>query len=155
MTKRRQRIDSSTAAVKSMQAAGLQVPVPDHLPLTDQDLPFWQNIIAEKAKAEWSAHDLELAALLAQSLRKMRDEELTLDGEGSVITVEGRNPTANPRLTIIKDLHARVIKYRQTLGIHDRGKNGEARDSQKRREQARGIETQLDDDLLARPTSMQ
>lgn len=149
---RKQRVDSNAAAVTIMRAAASELMPPAHLPLAKEDLPFWHSVIAEKAKAEWSAHDLEIVALLAQSIRKMRDEEATLDSEGSVIQVEGRNPTANPRLAIVKDLHARVIKYRQTLGIHDRGKNGEARDSFKRKDQAKAIETKLDDDLLARPT---
>ena len=151
---RKQRIDSITAQVEVMQASVKGVEAPAHIPLTAEDEPFWQNIIAEKPKAEWTAHDLEIAAMLAQSLRKLRNEELLLDAEGSVVKEEGRNPTANPRLRIVADLHARAMKYRQTLGIHNRAKEGEARDVRKRREQAFEVENgnPLDDDLIARPT---
>ena len=154
MTERKQRVDSITAQVDIMQKSVMGVEAPAHIPLTDEDRPFWSSIIAEKPKAEWTAHDLEIAAMLAQSLRKLRDEELLLDAEGSVVKEEGRNPTANPRLRIVSDLHARAIKYRQTLGIHNRAKEGEARDVRKRREQAFAVESDnpLANDLLARPT---
>lgn len=151
--KRRQPINSITKQVEIMQKAATQLPAPQHIPLTDGDWPFWENILAEKPRAEWTAHDLEIAAMLAQSLRKLRDEEVLLDAEGSVVKEEGRNPTANPRLRIVADLHARAMKYRQTLGIHNRAKEGEARDVAKRRAQAFKVEANnpLDDELLARP----
>lgn len=151
---RKQRVDSITAQVEIMQKAVQGVEAPAHIPLTDEDLPFWRNIIAEKPKAEWTAHDLEIAAMLSQSLRKLRDEEVLLDAEGSVVKEDGRNPTANPRLRIVADLHARAMKYRQTLGIHNRAKEGEARDVRKRREQAFEVENNnpLEEDLIARPT---
>ena len=154
MSARRQPITSATAQVQVMQQAARELEPPGHVPLKEADMPFWRNIIAEKAKSEWTEHDLELAALLAGSLRRLRDEELKLDDEDAVIETVNGNMAANPRLRIVADLHARAIKYRQSLGIHSRGKGGEARDVAKRREIARGVEAQnpLDDDLLARPT---
>lgn len=152
---RKQRIDTITAQVEVMQAAVQELKPPAHVPLGKADLPFWHSIIAEKPKAEWTAHDLEIAALLANSLRKLRDEEQTLDDEGAVIeAVSSGNLVTNPRLRIVADLHARAMKYRQSLGIHNRGKDGEKRDVDKRRAQAFEVEENnpLADDLLARPT---
>lgn len=153
MTKR-QPINTATAAVQVMAKAAQTLVPPSHVPLTASDLPFWENVIAEKAKSEWTAHDLEIAALLARSLRRLDAEEAKLDGEDAVMVSGGGSPMANPRLRIISDLHARVIKYRQTLGIHSRGKGGEARDVEKRREQTRQIEdgNPMTDDLIARPS---
>lgn len=155
--KRRQPVNSITAQVSIMQKALQELQPPEHLPLTEADLPFWRSITAEKPKSEWTGHDLEIAAMLAQSLRKLRDEELQLDVEGSVVKEDGRNPTANPRLRIVADLHARAMKYRQTLGIHNRGKEGEARDVAKRRAQAFDVEADnpLNDSLLASPQTVQ
>lgn len=151
---KRQRIDSSTAAVEVMRKAASELFPPAHVPLKDADYPFWHSIIDEKAKSEWTAHDLEIAALLAGSLRRLRDEEAKLDDEDAVIETVNGNMAANPRLRIVADLHARAIKYRQTLGIHSRGKGGEARDVAKRRDQAKEIEANnpMDDDLIARPS---
>ena len=151
---KRQRIDSISAEVEVMKKSALELCPPDHVPLTEADYPFWRSILAEKAKSEWTGHDLEIAALLARAMRKLEKEEASLDSEDAVVTTVAGNLAANPRIRIILDLHARVIKYRQTLGIHSRGKDGEARDVAKRRDMARGIEAgnPLDDDLLARPS---
>lgn len=154
MAKRTQRIDSATAAVAVMLKATSEICPPAHITMTQADMPFWLSVLAEKAKSEWTAHDLELAALLAKSLRQMEEEDGLLDAEGTVLSTVSGNPTANPRVRIIADLHSRIIKYRQTLGIHARGKGGEARDVEKRRLLAKDIENNnpLDDDLLARPS---
>ncbi|MFS0736945.1 hypothetical protein ABC347_07835 [Sphingomonas sp. 1P06PA] len=158
MTKRRQRVDSVTAQVEVMQAAVVTIEAPAHVPLVEADQPFWCSILSEKTKAEWTGHDLELAAMLAIAMRRLRDEELALSGEDAVVTTTGGNLAANPRLRIVSDLHSRVMKYRQTLGIHNRGKNGEQRDVDKRRSQARVSEDAAtrvadEDDLIARPTT--
>lgn len=151
---RQQRIDSATAAVEIMGAALRELRPPAHMPLTDSDEPYWSSVVAEKAKSEWTAHDLEMAALLVTSMRKLAAEESTLDDEGSVIVTTGGNPAANPRLRVVADLHARIIKYRQTLGIHSRGKVGEQRDVERRRDAAKELEQAhpFGDDLIARPS---
>ncbi len=151
---RKQRADSITAQVEVMKAALMDLQPPEHVPLTESDLPFWRSIIAEKPKVEWTDHDLEIAALLAMSMRKMGEQDVLLDDEGPVITTAGGNMAQNPRGRVVADLHGRVIKYRQTLGIHNRGKNGEQRDVLKRRTHHDAVERNnpLGDDLLARPT---
>lgn len=158
MTDRKQRIDSITGQVEAMQAAVKELFPPAHVMLTDEDQPFWLSIIAEKAKVEWTAHDLELAALLTIAMRRLTQEEVKLASEDAVVTTTGGNLAANPRLRIVSDLHARVMKYRQTLGIHSRAKDGEARDAGRRRNQAKEAENAAtgadeDDDLIARPTA--
>lgn len=151
---RKQRIDSITAQVAVMKAAAGEVVPPEHIPLKESDLPFWRSVIAEKPKSEWTEHDREIAALLAISMRKMGEQDVLLDTEGPVVTTSGGNMAQNPRCRVVADLHARVIKYRQTLGIHNRAKAGEARDVAKRREQAFAVERDnpMEDDLLARPS---
>ncbi len=150
---KRQPINTVSAAVQVMAKAAMTLSAPGHVPLSASDQPFWDNVIAEKAKSEWTAHDLEIAALLSRAMRRLEAEETRLDGEEAVLVSAGGTPMANPRLRIVADLHARVIKYRQTLGIHSRAKDGEARDVGKRRGMAQAIEADnpLADDLLARP----
>lgn len=151
---KRQRIDTVTGAVAIMQAGLKPLAAPAHVPLADDDGPFWKSVIAEKAVSEWTAHDLEIAALLARAMRRLEAEESRVDAEQSVLCSANGAPMQNPRLRVVADLHARVIKYRQTLGIHSRAKAGEARDVGKRRSIAKGIEgnNPLDDELLARPS---
>ena len=148
---RKQRVDSNTAAVAIMQASARELFPPDHVPLGERDLPFWLNILSEKAKADWTGHDLEIAALLARAMCRLEREETALDSEDTVMHNASGTPMQNPRIRVIADLHARAIKYRQTLGIHNRGKNGEKRDTDKRTAQAKAVEVDLGDDLIARP----
>lgn len=147
---RKQRIDSIAAHVEVMKSAAKELAPPEHVPLTDADAPFWRSVIAEKPKSEWTDHDLEIAALLAMSMRKMGEQDALLDTEGPVVATSGGNMAQNPRCRVVADLHARVIKYRQTLGIHNRAKQGEVRDVAKRRQQAFAVEADnpLDDDML-------
>lgn len=154
MAGRQQRIDSVTEQVAVMQAAVREIEPPAHVPLQDAATPFWNSIIAEKAKAEWTAHDLEIAAMLARAMSQLEAEEAKLTREDSVLSNAGGTAMQNPRIRVIADLHARVIKYRQTLGVHSRGKSGEQRDVTKRRDSAMAIESNnpLADDLLARPS---
>ena len=150
---RKQRVDSTATAVEIMRKSAAELYPPEHVPLAEPDLPFWLNIIAEKAKVDWTAHDLEIAALLARAMRRLEREEIALDGEDTVMHNAGGTPMQNPRIRVIADLHARVIKYRQTLGIHNQGKNGEKRDTDKRTNAAKAIEATFeDDDLIARPS---
>lgn len=154
---RKQRVDSATAHVKIAQAAKLELMPPEHVPLAPKDMPFWRTIISEKPKAEWTPHDLEFAAHLAMSMRKLGEQEAELEREGPVYMTGGGNMAQNPRCRIVADLAARVVKYRQTLGIHSRAKQGEARDVAKRRSQAMAVEAgaQVDDDLIARAPTLQ
>jgi len=137
-----------------MKKATAKLTPPAYVPLGETEMPFWESVISEKAKSEWTAHDLEIASLLASSMARLIKENTLLAGEESVMKSESGNAYANPRLRIIADAHAQALKYRQTLGIHSRGKEGEARDAEKRRGIAKGIENDnpLDDDLLASPT---
>lgn len=150
---RRQPINTVTAAVQVMQKAAKELLPPKHIHMTKLDKPFWKSVIAEKARSEWSDHELELAALLAKTLRKLEQEDVLLDDEGSVVTTFGGHLAQNPRVRIVADMHSRAMKYRQTLGINARAKGGETRDIERRREIAKGIEANnpLEDDMLAMP----
>lgn len=154
---RKQRVDSATAHVKIVQAAILELAPPKHVPLIKNDMPFWQTVIAEKPKAEWTPHDLEFAAHLAASMRKLGEQEAELEREGPVYTTAGGNMAQNPRCRVVANLAARVLKYRQTLGIHNRAKEGEAREVAKRRAQAKAVEAgaSVSDDLIARAPTLQ
>lgn len=147
---RRQRIDSAAGAVAVMAAATRDLSPPKHLKLRRGDLPFWEAVIAERAKSEWTAADLAVAANLA---RAMADAEkianFGVDRGGNV-------PVSKLIQTIdLSDkLARRIVTLRRAIGLDNRSKNGEQRDVNKRRDAAKGIEnaSPLQDDLIARPT---
>lgn len=147
---RKQRADSVTAAITSAQAG--QIVPPSNVPLVGEDMPFFASVIGEFARTEWTAHQLELAALLAKKMRLLRDELATLETEGFVGVTANGSPCQNPRLGGVRMLDTSIMATRRSLQIHARAQGGEARDTGKRRGHLRDAEDSFsDDDLLARP----
>src|SRR3546814_691179 len=78
MSKRKQRIDSATAAVKVMQGATREIAPPAHVRMSEEDWPFWHSVIAEFARSEWTDHQLEMAAMLARAMADLEREQYEL-----------------------------------------------------------------------------
>ena len=154
MTKqRRGRIDSATEAVRVMQKSLAQIHPPASVPLDQCDLPFFVNVIDEFARSEWTAHQLELAAMLARTMADLEREQRMLREEGSVMFTDKGTPVVNPRKTIVQMNAATILSYRRSLSLHARAQSGDARDIARRRSSTKAIEDDnpLDDDLLSRP----
>lgn len=150
---RKARIDSASEAVRVMAKAATDIEPPDNVPLDDEDRPFFRNVIAEYARSEWSAHQLELAAMLARTMADLTREQALLRTEGGVAYSEKGTPVANPRKSIVQMHAGSILSFRRSLALHARAQAGEARDVAKRRDAAKQIEADnpLEDDLLARP----
>lgn len=148
---RRNRIDSVEAAVSASQKAGREITPPSNVPLKKGDLPFFASVIDEFARSEWTAHQLELAAMLAIKMRMLRDELSTLEAEGFTLVSANGAPCQNPRLGGVRMLDTSVMATRRSLQLHARATGGEARDTGNRRGIAKGYEGDAGDDLLARP----
>ena len=116
-------------------------------------MPFFASVIAEFARSEWTAHQLELAAMLARKMRMLRDEIDTLDSEGTIAETANGTPCQNPRIGAVRMLDTSIMATRRSLSLHARAREGEGRDVAKRRGMAKGIEADnpLDDELIARP----
>lgn len=77
---RNPRSDSATAAVQAAQnaAQGPLLP-PEHVPLPDGALPFWEALVRNRPRHRWNDADLATAALLAvtqmQAVAMMGDIE--------------------------------------------------------------------------------
>lgn len=153
MAKRKARIDSAAEAVRVMAKATKEIQPPSNVPLDDEDVPFFRNVIAEYARSEWSSHQLELAAMLARTMADLTREQKLLRDEGGVAYSEKGTPVANPRKSIVQMHASSILSFRRSLSLHARAQAGEARDVGKRRGAAKSIEgdNPLEDDLLARP----
>ena len=149
---RKQRIDSSSAAVRIMQGAGREIAPPAHVPLDEMDWPFWHSVVAEFARSEWTEHQLELAAMLARTMATLEAEQRTLRVEGYIAVRENGTTVENPRARAVKSLTGDILSLRRSLALHARARSGDSRNDGARKEAGRQIETTLDDDLLARPS---
>ncbi|MER9170926.1 terminase small subunit [Mesorhizobium australicum] len=153
MAKRKARIDSAAEAVRVMGKAASKVTPPENVPLDAEDMPFFYNVIGEYARSEWSAHQLEIAAMLARTMADLTREQKLLRDEGGVSYSEKGTPVANPRKSIVQMHAGSILSFRRSLSLHARAQAGEARDVAKRRGATKAIEgdNPLEDDLLARP----
>ena len=59
-------------------------------PAEDHDF----SIVAEAGVSEWTAHTVELAALLARTMASLEEEQRLLRAEGSVTKSSSGSPTA-------------------------------------------------------------
>lgn len=153
---RRTRIDSAAAAVEVMAAAARDLSPPAHVFLRPGDLPFWDAVISEKPKSEWTESDLLVAASLA---RAMADAEMLSNmsvgqrgaGKGKI-----KPAFVIKSIAAVDKLARRIVTLRRALGLDNRAKHGEQRDVNQRRAHAAGIEADRlaleEDDLIARPT---
>lgn len=150
---RRQRIDSRSEAVRVMSRAAADIVPPSNVPLDKDDMPFFASVIAEFARSEWTAHQLELAAMLARTMADLEREQRLLREEGATALSERGTPVVNPRKTVVQMHASTILSFRRSLALHARAQGGDARDIGKRRAIARSIEADnpLDDDLLAKP----
>lgn len=153
MAKRKSRIDSASEVVRVMGKAAQEIKYPENVPLGAEDVPFFENVIAEYARSEWSAHQLEIAAMLARTMADLVREQDLLRAEGGIAYSEKGTPVANPRKSIVQMHASSILSFRRSLSLHARAQAGESRDVAKRRSATKEIEdgNPLDDNLLARP----
>lgn len=158
MTEKNLPITSGPEQARIAASAKNTILPPAHIQMEETDLPFFNNVIAEFAKADWSQHQLELAALLARSMADLEREQRLMRKEGTVVTTDKGVVKTNPRQAIVQNASATVMQIRKTLSLHARAQEGESRDIAKRREMARQLEmnvNSIDDaeDLIAFPAS--
>jgi hypothetical protein len=150
---RKARIDSAAEAIRVMARAATPVLPPASVPLAPEDEPFFASVIAEFARSDWTAHQLELAAMLARTMSDLEREQRALREEGSVVHTEKGTPVVNPRKSVVQMHAGSILSFRRSLALHARAQGGDARDIAGRRDAARAIESDnpLEDDLLAKP----
>ena len=144
---KRQRIDTITAEVEIASKASRQIVVPAHVPLEREDLPFWNSVLAEFARSEWTDHQLELAAMLARTMADLEREQRALRDEGAVMMSEKGTPVVNPRKTVIQMHAGTILSFRRSLSLHARAQHGEAEKIGPRRAAAKDVESKMDNAL--------
>ena len=104
---------------------------------------FWDSIIAEFAKVEWTEHKLELAATLACTMcayvrvqRQIEREGELLERKAVIKSKKENEPDrvvvvglyANPLKTYLKMYHENILSMRRSLSMQSRMTDGEPRD---------------------------
>ena len=126
---------------------------PTNVNLSTHERVIFAEIIEERA--DWSEHQVRLAAILAREMLRIAQAQRDLQRTGYV-TYNGRgNPVVHPLVRVLDQAVKKVCAYRRTLGISARAQGGEARDIARRR--AIRLQQQRDavrdpDNLIAFPT---
>ena len=130
MSTRRPRVDSAAEQAR-IAAAANKVIASERIPLWDHETPFFNSIIKERAKVDWTDHMIDMAAVLAKQVAKL---------------------AADPEHT---KLAASIIAMRRSLGLHSQAKDGDLDKLENRRNMSKDIENGVldvsDDDFIARP----
>lgn len=134
-----------------MAGAHRKIDPPANVPLDAGDKPFFHNIIEEFAKADWTPHQLEMAALLARSMNDFAVEQMLMRDEGAVVQGE-KGLSANPRKQVMH-MHAQnIIAFRRSLAMHATANGRMINDIAKRHIISHQIQAQapsLSDELIA------
>lgn len=146
---RKQRADSVAAAVVAASAPAVHPP--SHIPLTDADKPFFANVIEEFARSEWTAHQLELAAMLARIMCDLNEAQQALRDEGVTTKTDRGTPVVNPLVQIVKGFTGDILAMRRSLALHARARaNGDTRNVGTRNAALKEAQGEaIEDDLLA------
>lgn len=159
------RIDSATEQAEVLQKSMQEIKPPAHVPLLKKDMPFFNSVIEEFARAEWTAHQLELAALLARSMSDMTTEQAKLRKEGYMLKSVKKTKNSereyfvlNPRKEVVRLYANTILSMRRSLSLHARAR-ADSRDSAGRRAKMKELESGVfntitddgDDDLISRP----
>ena len=153
MAARRQRADSSTAAVAVMQSAAAgDLEPPAHISVPKAARPFWFGIIRARAREDWLAAPalMNAAANLAWTQWQIDRCRRQIDGE---VAIDDETTIAQLGSLLLK-MQRLEMGYLRVLQQHGRAVQGEARDVANRQgiEQGMRRDNPLDDDLIARPT---
>lgn len=117
--KRVRKSDTATGAAQAFidAAKGLAEP-PNHIQLRPQDRPYWEAIVALKAKDEWTEVHLVAAAQLARTQADIEAWTEQFQSERPIIhTGPHDTPKPNPLLSMIETATRRQLALMRSLGL--------------------------------------
>lgn len=153
---RKPRIDSIDEHVKIVQNARKIVKPPEHMEIDEKTMVYFDELISEKPKSEWTAHQITLAAMLARMMFEIDENQKLLKKEGTLVKVAGKIKE-NPRRKLITEYVDKITSLRRSLGIYAMASGSQKFEQFKRNYMARGIENDIvasEDDLIAQPLTV-
>lgn len=149
---RRTRIDSNSERVRIISGSTRIINPPDSVSLNSEEVNYFNNIINEFPKADWTAHQIELVALLARMIADFKRESELLRKEGGVVTGGAGGAVVNPRKQVVQMHSNNIVAFRRSLALHA-ASQAQKHDTAKRVKIGHQIQAEaaFDDDLIARP----
>jgi hypothetical protein len=153
------------AQVAAFQAACAgDVKPPDTVKLTEAHMPLWTALVRARARDEWSEVDKLHCANLVRCLYDVEriSQELAVDGD--TLTNERGTRVLNPKHSLLEVLSRRAVMLTKLLHLHSGAIVENVDNLTHKREQEKTQRENAgtlkapdgdDDDLLARPSSLQ
>ena len=150
---RKKRRDSQAEKAKIVQGATLKLEPPKSIPLCERGRVFFAEIVAERAKADWTPHDLSFAAEMANTMAMIQKLREQVDAEGyTIVNVSERGQTTRPHplLSSISTFTSVLTGMRRSMALHARGRAGDNRNAAGQRKFGKALEDSAahDDDLI-------
>jgi hypothetical protein len=143
---RRIRSDSVAAQVEVARRSRQSISPPSNVPLDAASLTFFSSVLSEFARSEWTAHQLELAAMLAREMSGMERNQRLLAEEGEVMATERGTPVVNPRKAVVQMHASSILAMRRSLSLNARAQGAKPSEVASRRQAARGVEAAIAED---------
>lgn len=147
------RSDSFHVMTELSQSALKTINPPESCPLEDEDLPFWESIIA--ARHTWTNIDLMHAANLARCMASIENNTRLLRSEGDVLVNARGTQIMNPRFSVLEQLSRRSVALSGKLQIHAQATMGKPETNKKKNSAKQAMVKAFDeldeDDLIGKP----
>lgn len=153
MAKRKSPKTSVSEQAKVVSSSFVNIEPPAHVKMTPDDMPFFESVIAEFARSDWTQHALEIASILSRTMCDLEREQWLLREEGSICKTDKGTPVPNPRKTIVQMHASSILSLRKSLGVDARSK-APSKDIAKQKKIGREFQIdskEADDGLIARP----
>ena len=87
---RKQRVDSIGEAINIAKKYFNDIKPPSHMFFDESDIPFWNSIILELPRSEWTDHKLSIAVFLVRSMSGLERSHNEMCIEGSIVEVRNQ-----------------------------------------------------------------
>jgi hypothetical protein len=150
------RSDSAEVAVDAMQQATREIAPPPNVTLPPEVRPYFDEIVAGRAPAEWSTPDLLLAVNLARCFYDVERISAEVASEGDTVATPRGGVAVNPKHSLLEVLSRRSVALMRMLHLHAQARNGRPEEQAKKRGVVQAARDAIDrgaagdeDDLLA------
>lgn len=155
MSNRRPRSDSILQQKQAFSKAAESVAPPETVRLRKGDRPFFDQIVAARARGGWDEPELHLVANLARCLADIERISSELAEEGDTMCTKRGTPVVNPKHFLLETLSRRAVALTRLLQIDAASRFGRKEQVFKKEEAARKIrevvESLEEDDLIPGP----
>lgn len=143
--------DSALNVVRLVSELSEKIALPAGVILRDEaEMVIWEQFTRARTRDGWRDFDLLIVAKAVRLEADIRRYQMTLDGEGAVVTNERGTPIVNPLHTVIDSLQRQQLALIRSLSLNQttqdpRVLNGQGKEQSKLRSAVNNF-----DDLIAR-----